>query len=60
MDRIIEKKRGLRPRHIPFVVGGALLLILMLWAVMGSHQNTLNVDARDVTIGRVSQGEFKD
>lgn len=60
MDRIIEKKRGLKPRHIPFVVGGALLLILMLWAVMGSHQNTLNVDARDVTIGRVSQGEFKD
>lgn len=60
MDRIIEKKRGLRPRHIPFVVGGVLLLILMLWAVMGSHQNTLNVDARDVTIGRVSQGEFKD
>ncbi|MGN1256581.1 MAG: efflux RND transporter periplasmic adaptor subunit [Bacteroidaceae bacterium] len=60
MDRIIEKKRGLRLRHVPYVVGGALLFILILWAVMGSHLNTLNVDARDVTIVKVSQGEFKD
>ena len=60
MDRIIEKKRGLQKKHIPYITGGAFVLIVLLWIVFGNHQSTLQVDAEDVTISNVTQGEFKD
>lgn len=60
MDRIIEKKRGLRKKHIPYIAGGAFVLIVLLWILFGNHQSTLQVDAEDVTISEVMQGEFKD
>ncbi len=60
MDRIIEKKRGLRKKHIPYIAGGAFVLIVLLWILFGNHQSTLQVDAEDVTISEVTQGEFKD
>lgn len=60
MDRIIEKKRGLRKKHIPYIAGGAFVLIVLLWFLFGNHQSTLQVDAEDVTISEVTQGEFKD
>ena len=60
MDRIIEKKRGLQKKHIPYIAGGAFVLIVLLWIVFGNHQSTLQVDAEDVTISNVTQGEFKD
>ena len=60
MDRIIEKKRGLRKKHIPYIAGGAFVLIVLLGILFGNHQSTLQVDAEDVTISEVTQGEFKD
>ena len=45
MDRIIEKKRGLQKKHIPYIAGGAFVLIVLLWIVFGNHQRTLQVDA---------------
>lgn len=60
MDRIIEKKPGLQKKHIPYVAGGVLFLILLLWAVFGNHQSTMNVDINDFTVSDVRHGEFKD
>ena len=60
MDRIIERKRGLQRKHIPYMAGGAFLLAMVLWLVFGNHRSTLRVDAEDVTIGKVTKGEFKD
>ena len=60
MDRIIEKKRGLRKKHIPYIAGGSFVLIVLLLILFGNHQSTLQVDAEDVTISEVTQGEFKD
>lgn len=60
MDRIIEKKRGLQKKHIPYIAGGVFVLIVLLWIVFGNHQSTLQVDAEDVTICNVTKGEFKD
>ena len=28
MDKIIEQKKGLKKKHIPFIIGGALLVLL--------------------------------
>ncbi|MDO4948713.1 MAG: HlyD family efflux transporter periplasmic adaptor subunit [Bacteroidales bacterium] len=60
MDRIIEKKRGLQKKHIPYMAGGAFVLIVLLWIFFGNHQSTMQVDAEDVTISNVTRGEFKD
>ena len=60
MDRIIEKKRGIQKKHIPYVVGGALFLALLLWLIFGNHQRTMQVERADITISPVTQGNFKD
>ena len=60
MDRIIEHKRGFRKKHIPYIAGGVFVLTVLLWILFGNHQSTLHVDAEDVTISEVTQGEFKD
>ena len=60
MDRIIERKRGLQRKHIPYMAGGAFLLTMVLWLVFGNHRSTLRVSAEDVTVGKVTKGEFKD
>ena len=60
MDRIIERKRGLQRKHIPYIAGGAFLLAMVLWLVFGNHRSTLRVSAEDVTVGKVTKGEFKD
>ena len=60
MDRIIEKKRGLQKKHIPYIAGGVFVLIVLLWILFGNHQSTLKVDEEDITISNVTRGEFKD
>ena len=60
MDRIIEKKRGLQKKHIPYIAGGVFMLIVLLWILFGNHQSTLQVDEEDITISNVTRGEFKD
>ena len=41
MDRIIEKKKGLRKKHIPYVLLGLFVLVLLLWAIFGNHVSTM-------------------
>ncbi|MDE5703956.1 MAG: biotin/lipoyl-binding protein, partial [Bacteroidales bacterium] len=60
MDRIIEKKKGLRKKHIPYVAGGAFVLLLLLWIVFGNHAATLRVDRRGIAVATVEKGEFND
>ena len=60
MDRVIEKKKGLQKKHIPYVAGGALLLAFLIWLIFGNHQASLKIDGRSVIVGNVEQGEFND
>ena len=60
MDRMIERKKGLRKKHLPYVAGGLFVLLVLLWMVFGNHQRTLQVEAADLTLGQTTQGEFKD
>ena len=60
MDRIIEKKRGLQKKHIPYIAAGIFALIVILWIIWGNHQSTMRVEKNDLTISTVTQGEFKD
>ena len=61
MDRIIEKTRGQKlMKYWPYAVGGALLLWLVGWAVLGNHAATLKVSADELTVSTVTKAEFKD
>lgn len=63
MDIRIEKKRGLKAlftkRGIPYLVG-AVLLILVVWLLVRGNSSTLRIDARTISVGQVTRGEFND
>lgn len=60
MDTIIEKKKGLKKKHIPFVIGGIILLIAIGWLIFGNHASKLNVEVQKVSIQSVTKGQFND
>lgn len=60
MDIQLEKKKGLQKKHIPYVAGGTLFLVLLGWIIFGDHASTLKVDARGVSIGNVTREQFND
>lgn len=60
MDRIIEKKRGLRPKHWPYVALAVAALALLAWMVFGNHASTMRVERETLTLGHVIRGEFND
>lgn len=63
MDIRIEKKKGLRAlftkRGIPYLAG-AVLLIFVVWLLVRGNSSTLRVDARTISVGEVTRGEFND
>ena len=60
MDRIIEKKKGLKKKHIPYLMGGGFVLAVLLWVIFGNHASTLRVERRGISIVTVERGEFND
>ena len=60
MDIILEKKKGLRKKHIPYITGGSILLFLVLWMFFGNHNSRLSVEKDKIMIETVSKGEFND
>ena len=60
MDIQIEKKKGIQKRHLPYIIGGAALLLLVIWIAFGNHASTLRVDGRSLNIAEVTYGEFND
>lgn len=60
MDRVIEKRRGLRLRHVPYVALGVALPVLLAWAAFGSGAGTMRVERGMLTLGTVKRGEFYD
>jgi len=60
MDIKLEKKKGLQKKHLPYVIGGALFLVLLGWIIFGDHSSTLRVDSRGISIGNVTKDMFND
>jgi HlyD family secretion protein len=63
MDRKIEKKKGIAlaftKKALPFW-GGALLLAFILWLIFRDDAQKLRIDADNITVSTVTQGEFND
>ncbi|WP_029905002.1 efflux RND transporter periplasmic adaptor subunit [Prevotella sp. 10(H)] len=60
MDIQLEKKKGLRKKHIPFIAGGIFVLIVVGWLIFGNHAARLNVESDRVTVKDVTKGMFND
>lgn len=60
MDIQLEKKKGLQKKHLPYVAGGAFVILLVGWIIFGNHRATLKVDARTLSIGNVTKDMFND
>jgi HlyD family secretion protein len=60
MDIQLEKKKGLKKKHLPFVIGGAVFLVLLGYIIFGNHSSTLRVDARGISVGNVTLSQFND
>lgn len=60
MDIKLEKKKGLQKKHLPYVAGGALFVVLVGWIIFGDHASTLKVDARGISLGDVTKEQFND
>ncbi len=60
MDRVIEKKKGLRPKHVVWM-GIGILIILAFWKLATSDYSSVYRAEKDkLTISETSEGLFND
>lgn len=60
MDRIIEKKKGLKMKHL-YIVGGVLLFLLLLYQILlADHQSVFRAEKDKLTVSAVEDGQFND
>ena len=60
MDIQLEKKKGLRKKHVPYLVGGVILAFALVWMVFGNHTSKFNVEKDKVMMQSVLKSEFND
>jgi len=60
MDIQLEKKKGIRKKHIPYILIGVAIVALIIWLVAGSHVKRLNADAQTLVVETVTSGQFND
>lgn len=60
MDRVIEKKKGLKVKHIYWAVGGLLFSFLLYKSVFASNKSAYRTEKDKVTITEVQEGQFND
>lgn len=60
MDIIIEKKKGIQKKHIPYIIGTGLAILIILWLIFGNHASKMNVDSKKISIQEAISGEFND
>ncbi len=60
MDRKIEKKKGIRPKHIIYAVAGIAFVFLLIKVVKNSNISSLRIDKEKITVEQVRYGDFDD
>lgn len=60
MDRKIEKKKGIRIKHVLYAVIGVALVLLMFKMISGSGVSTLRVEREKITVEEVMFDDFDD
>ena len=60
MDRKIEKKKGLKPKHYGMIAGALILGFLLFKLISTAGTSVYRADRDKVTLSTVEQGNFKD
>ena len=60
MDRIIEKKKGLRPKHLLWMGGAILLILAVLKLATSDYSSVYRAEKEKLTISETSEGLFND
>lgn len=60
MDKVIEKKKGLKPKHIYWGLGAAALLFLLIKVFINGTASVFRTDSDKVTVSTVEEGMFND
>lgn len=59
MDIPLEQKKGLKKKHIPYLLGGAVL-IFIVWLIFSDHSSSLVIDSRTITTGTARKALVND
>jgi len=60
MDKAIEKKKGLRMKHILWIVGGLAIAFLLYTVIFSEHSSVFRAEKDKLTISNVEDGLFND
>lgn len=60
MDRKIEKKKGIRPKHVLYALAGIAVIALLFYLIKTAGTSTFRADKEKITISTVEAGSFKD
>ncbi len=60
MDKVIEKKKGLKKKHIFWGIGAMLFIALILQISLSSHQSVYRTEKDKLTISTISDSQFND
>jgi HlyD family secretion protein len=60
MDIQLEKKKGIRKKHLPYIAGGVAIAALIVWLIGGNHNKRLKTDKQTLVIEEVTRAEFND
>ncbi len=60
MDKKIEKKKGLKAKHIIWIVGGLAFALLLYKVMMKSSSSVFRAEKDKLTISSVTDGKFND
>lgn len=60
MDRIIEKKKGLRPKHFVWIGSGLVLILALVKLVTTDYASVYKADRDKLTISETIEGQFND
>lgn len=60
MDKVIEKKKGLRPKHVIWTAGALAFGFLLFKIVLSGSVSTFRTEKDKLTISTVEEGQFND
>ena len=60
MDRVLEKKKGIRKKHIYIALGSVVFLFLLYQILWADHSSVMRVDREKISLGTVEKGMFND
>ena len=60
MDKIIEDKRIIKPKHYKYILGGVFIIVCLLYIILRNPVSTYRIEKEKVSISEITYGKFND